>query len=600
MKILVVGKGGREHALLHTLSLSPQKPELFSFPGSDAIFQLAKPTTATDLPSLIDWMKTHAIDLCIAGEESYLVTGEGLANLCEKNAIPCWGPPKQSAQLEASKQFAKEFLLRNQIPTANATACDSLESAVAAIGGNYPTVLKFDGLAAGKGVAVCPDETSAVDFLNEVFTEKRFGPGRLLVEECLIGPEVSIFAAIVDDQYLILTPARDYKRLQNGDLGPNTGGMGAVASRKLISEELLHIIDESIVAPTVAALRSENLPYRGFLYFGLMLTPDGPKVIEYNCRFGDPECQAVMPLLQGDLAAFCMSGAKGVLDKNLIRFTDDWSVCVILASHGYPETSRNGDIIQGIDSTGQQVFHSGTQKVGDEWQTNGGRVLACVAQGKDRLSAVQAAHAAADQINFAGLQRRTDIGIMNFPESKSIDPASIKHTLDSAQINQGIETLAQAIRQANPEGTISLVGIRSRGDEVAERLLTHLSEEDRELNFGVLDISLYRDDFEHLHENPKLQESDIPFPVDGAHIILVDDVLFTGRTVRAALDALADYGRPAKVELAVLIDRGHRELPIHANYTGIQLKTQRHDHVHVSLEGTDGEDFVKVVAVTRS
>jgi phosphoribosylamine--glycine ligase len=600
MKILVVGKGGREHALLHTLSLSPQKPELFSFPGSDAIFQIAKPTTATDLPSLIDWMKVNAIDLCVAGEESYLVTGDGLANLCEKNSIPCWGPPKESAQLEASKEFAKEFLLKNQIPTANATACDSLKSAVAAIAGHYPTVLKFDGLAAGKGVAVCPDETSALDFLNEVFTEKRFGPGRLLVEECLVGPEVSIFAAIVDDQYLILTPARDYKRLQNGDLGPNTGGMGAVASRKLISQELLNTIDESIVAPTVAALRSENLPYRGFLYFGLMLTTDGPKVIEYNCRFGDPECQAVMPLLKGDLAAFCLSGAMGVLDKNLISFTDDWSVCVILASHGYPETSRSGDTIHGIDSTGQQVFHSGTKKVGNEWQTNGGRVLACVAQGPDRLSAVHAAHSAADKISFDGLQRRTDIGIMNFPEAKSFDSENIKLTLDANRINEGIEALAHSIRNANPDGLISLVGIRSRGDEVAERLLTHLSEEDRELNFGVLDISLYRDDFEHLRENPKLQESDIPFTVDGAHIILVDDVLFTGRTIRAALDALSDYGRPARVELAVLIDRGHRELPIHADYTGIQLETNRHDHVHVSLEGTDGEDSVKVVSPARS
>jgi phosphoribosylamine--glycine ligase len=596
MKILVVGKGGREHALLHTLSLSPQKPELFSFPGSDAIFEIAKPTTATDLPSLINWMKTHSIDLCIAGEESYLVTGDGLANLCEKNSIPCWGPPKESAQLEASKEFSKAFLLRNQIPTAEATTCDSLESSLAVIADKYPTVLKFDGLAAGKGVAVCPDKASALEFLNEVFTEKRFGPGRLLVEECLIGPEVSIFAAIVDDQYLILTPARDYKRLQNGDLGPNTGGMGAVASRKLISQELLNIIDESIVAPTVAALRSEYLPYRGFLYFGLMLTAEGPKVIEYNCRFGDPECQAVMPLLQGDLASFCMNGAKGILDKNLIRFSDDWSVCVVLASQGYPETSRSGDVIRGIESTGQQVFHSGTKKIGKEWQTNGGRVLACVAQGTDRLSAVQAAHAAADQITFDGLQRRTDIGIMNFPEAKSIDAASLKLVLDADQINHGIESLAQAIRKANPVGEISLVGIRSRGDEVAERLLTHLSEEDRELNFGVLDISLYRDDFEHLRENPKLQESDIPFSVDGAHIILVDDVLFTGRTIRAALDALADYGRPAKVELAVLIDRGHRELPIQANYTGILLETTRRDHVHVTLAGTDGEDSVKVVA----
>ena len=595
MKILVVGKGGREHALIHTLSLSPLKPDLFSFPGSDAIFRIASPTTATDLPSLIAWMKDNGIDLCIAGEESYLVTGEGLANLCEANGIPCWGPPKESAQLEASKEFAKDFLLRNDIPTAGATACDSLEASVAAIDGKYPTVLKFDGLAAGKGVAVCPDEKSALEFLDEVFTQKRFGEGRLLVEECLTGPEVSIFAAIVDNEYLILTPARDYKRLKEDDLGPNTGGMGAVASRQLMSAEMLALIDEAIVAPTVAALVFEKLPDRGFRYFGLMLTPDGPKVIEYNCRFGDPECQAVMPLLQGDLAAFCMAGAKGTLDKELISFSEDWSVCVILASHGYPESSRSGDAISGIDDAGQSVFHSGTKLVGGEWQTNGGRVLACVAQGTDRLSAVNAAHAAADKITFPGLQRRTDIGILHFPETKNHDPDTIRLTLTPDDIAAGVERLADAIRAANPEQPIALVGIRSRGDEVAERLLTHLSGDDRELNFGVLDISLYRDDFEHLHENPKLQESDIPFPVDGAHIILVDDVLFTGRTIRAALDALSDYGRPAKVELAVLIDRGHRELPIHATYTGITLETNRLDHVHVSLEGTDGEDLVRVV-----
>ena len=597
MKILVVGKGGREHALIHTLSLSlsPSKPEIFSFPGSDAIFRIAKPTTATDLPSLIDWMKGNGIDLCIAGEESYLVTGDGLANLCEANGIPCWGPPKESAQLEASKEFSKDFLIRNQIPTAAASTCETLDESVAAIAGIYPTVLKFDGLAAGKGVAVCADEKSALDFLNEVFTEKRFGPGRLLVEECLIGPEVSIFAAIVDDEYMILTPARDYKRLGDGDVGPNTGGMGAVASRKLISSDLLATIDEFIVAPTVAALRKEGLPYRGFLYFGLMLTPDGPKVIEYNCRFGDPECQAVMPLLSGDLAAFCLAGAKGELIRDLISFSDDWSVCVILASHSYPEGSRSGDVISGLDLTGSRVFHSGTKLVGSEWQTNGGRVLACVATGSERAATVAAAHAAADKISFAGLQRRRDIGILHFPEAKSHLAESVKLTLTPDDIAAGIAKLAESIRTANPEGTIALVGIRSRGDEVAERLLTHLSTDDRELNFGVLDISLYRDDFEHLHSNPKLQESDIPFPVDGAHIILVDDVLFTGRTIRAALDALSDYGRPAKVQLATLIDRGHRELPIQADYTGIVLETSRLDHVYVSLEGTDGEDLVRVV-----
>ena len=181
--------------------------------------------------SLVAWMKSNSIDLCVAGEESYLVKGEGLANLCERNGIPCWGPPKESAQLEASKGFAKNFLLRHGIPTARATATATLDEALAAISGEYPTVLKFDGLAAGKGVAVCADAASAAEFLDEVFTQRRFGPGRVLVEQCLTGPEVSIFAAIVNDDYLIFTPARDYKRALDGDLGSNTGGMGAVASR---------------------------------------------------------------------------------------------------------------------------------------------------------------------------------------------------------------------------------------------------------------------------------------------------------------------------------------------------------------------------------
>ncbi|HEX7260195.1 MAG TPA: phosphoribosylamine--glycine ligase [Luteolibacter sp.] len=416
MRILVVGKGGREHALVRALAESPGKPEMFCFPGSEAIFELAKPVAADGLESLIAWMKANAIDLCVAGEESYLVKGEGLANLCEKNGIPCWGPPKESAQLEASKEFAKKFLVRNGIPTARANATDSLDDAVAAIAGEYPTVLKFDGLAAGKGVAVCQDETSALDFLDEVFTQRRFGPGRVLVEQCLTGPEVSVFAAIIDDQFLIFTPARDYKRAHDGDLGPNTGGMGAVASRQLVSPELLAQIEKEIVRPTVDGLRSEGLPYRGFLYFGLMLTPTGPQVIEYNCRFGDPECQAVMPLVSGDLAAFCLAGAQGELRPELIRFSDGWSVCVILASAGYPETSRNGDVISGLENvTAARVYHSGTRRTADgNWETNGGRVLAVVAGADTRQDAVAQAHAAADLVAFDGLQRRRDIGILNF------------------------------------------------------------------------------------------------------------------------------------------------------------------------------------------
>jgi phosphoribosylamine--glycine ligase len=416
MRILVVGKGGREHALVRALAESPGNPELFCFPGSEAIFEIAKPVDADGLESHVVWMKANAIDLCVAGEESYLVKGEGLANLCGKNGIPCWGPPKESAQLEASKEFAKEFLVRNGIPTARGVATDALEEAVAAIAGEYPTVLKFDGLAAGKGVAVCPDEASALEFLDEVFTQRRFGPGRVLVEQCLVGPEVSIFAAIIDDQYLIFTPARDYKRASDGDLGPNTGGMGAVASRQLVSQELLAQIEQEIVQPTVRGLRAEGLPYRGFLYFGLMLTETGPQVIEYNCRFGDPECQAVMPLVEGDLAAFCLAGAKGELREDLIRFSDGWSVCVILASAGYPESSRNGDKISGLENvTNARVYHSGTRRTSDgNWETNGGRVLAVVSGADTREDAVSQAHAAADLVAFDGLLRRRDIGILNF------------------------------------------------------------------------------------------------------------------------------------------------------------------------------------------
>ncbi|MBT8037015.1 MAG: phosphoribosylamine--glycine ligase [Verrucomicrobiae bacterium] len=416
MKILVVGKGGREHALITALKESPVETEVYCFPGSDAIAPMAASVDVDGLHSLIDWMSTHAIDLCIAGEESYLVKDEGLANLCERVGIPCWGPHKQSAQLEASKEFAKEFMLRHSIPTGAATGCADIDEARAAIHGNYPTVLKFDGLAAGKGVAVCADEASAEAFLNEVLVERKFGAGRLLVEECLVGPEVSIFAAVCDDEYQIFTPARDYKRIGNNDEGPNTGGMGAVASRQLIDAETLKLIEKTIVRPTVDGLVKDGLPYRGYLYFGLMMTSDGPKIIEYNCRFGDPECQAVMPLVQGDIASYCLAAAKGELKSDLLSFDEGWSVCLILASAGYPASSRSGDVISGLDHVDDaRVYHAGTMRNADgQWETNGGRVLAVVSGGDDRLSAVDAAYAELDKIHFDGAQKRTDIGRMNF------------------------------------------------------------------------------------------------------------------------------------------------------------------------------------------
>lgn len=402
---------------MRALAESESAPEVFCFPGSDAIHTIegAGKVDAHNLDSLIDWMTSQQIDLCIAGEESYLVTGEGLANRCAGAGIPCWGPPFAAAQLEASKEFAKEFMTRHGIPTGAAAGCADVDEARAAINETFPTVLKFDGLAAGKGVAVCPDESTAEAFLQEVMVERRFGSGRLLVEECLVGPEISIFAAVSGSDYLVLTPARDYKRIGEGDEGPNTGGMGAVASRQLADAVLMKRIEEEIVAPTVAGLEKDGLNYKGFLYFGLMLTADGPKIIEYNCRFGDPECQAVMPLISGDLATFCLEGAKGNLKPELLSFSEGWSVCCILASAGYPESSRSGDVIRGLDDVSDaRVYHAGTKEDGENWVTNGGRVLAVVAGGESREEAVEKAHAEAAKVDFDGSQRRADIGRMHF------------------------------------------------------------------------------------------------------------------------------------------------------------------------------------------
>ncbi|CAN5908064.1 phosphoribosylamine--glycine ligase [soil metagenome] len=414
MKILVTGKGGREHAILIALRESAPDAKLFAYPGSDAIADIATRVEAKDLLDLIAFMQRESIDLCVAGEESYLVKDRGLANLCAEVGIPCWGPFKEAAQLEASKAFAKYFLQRHNIPTAEFSVAHTKHEALRAIT-QYPVVLKFDGLAAGKGVAVCPDEASAVEFLDEVFTKRSFGEGDLIVEECLSGPEVSIFVSVCDDQYHILMPARDYKRISDGDEGPNTGGMGAVASRQLVDEAFLAGVAENIVKPTVNGLIKDGLPYRGFLYFGLMLTPTGPQVLEYNCRFGDPEAEAVLPMVRGDFVNYLLHAAKGELKPELIQFAEGWSICVILASAGYPVSSRNGDVISGLENAqGSRVFHCGTKRGSQGFETNGGRVLAVVAQGVTREEARAKAYESAEAITFEGRQRRTDIAKLHF------------------------------------------------------------------------------------------------------------------------------------------------------------------------------------------
>jgi phosphoribosylamine--glycine ligase len=414
MKILVTGKGGREHAILTALRECAPEAILFSYPGSDAIGEIATRVQAKDLLDLIAFMQREKVDLCVAGEEAYLVKDRGLANLCAEAGIPCWGPVKEAAQLEASKTFAKHFLKRHDIPTADFTVAHTRHEAARAIT-QHPVVLKFDGLAAGKGVAVCGDEASANEFLDEVFTKRAFGEGDLIVEECLTGPEVSIFASICEGSYHILMPARDYKRVGDNDEGPNTGGMGAVASRQLVSPELMEEIEKTIVKPTVEGLLKDGLHYRGFLYFGLMLTPKGPQVLEFNCRFGDPEAEAVLPMVRGNFAHYLLSAAKGELKRNIIHFAEGWSVCVILASGGYPVGSRSGDVISGLqDVNGSRVFHCGTRKGDHGFETNGGRVLAVVSQGATRDEARAKVYADADKIAFEGRQRRTDIAKLHF------------------------------------------------------------------------------------------------------------------------------------------------------------------------------------------
>lgn len=415
MKILVTGKGGREHALITALSESLEQHELFAWPGSDAIASLATRVDATSLPDLITWMKAHAIDLCVAGEEAWLVKDRGLANLCEEAGIPCWGPFKEAAQLEASKAFAKHFLKRHNIPTASYTVCTNADEARATLT-EFPIVLKFDGLAAGKGVAVCLTREEAEDFIKDVMEKRIFGEGNLVVESCLIGPELSVFASVCDDQYHILMPARDYKRIRDNDQGPNTGGMGAVASREIVTPEVLARIEREIVQPTVTGLIADGLRYRGFLYFGLMLTASGPHIIEYNCRFGDPEAEAVMPMVRGDFANYVFQAAKGSLKPELLTFAEGWSICIISASAGYPASSRNGDVISGLGKVeGARVYHCGTKKnEAGQFATNGGRVLAVVANAATRAEARAKAYAEIDKINFDGMQLRSDIGQMHF------------------------------------------------------------------------------------------------------------------------------------------------------------------------------------------
>ena len=411
MKVLVVGSGGREHAIVRALARSPGCPEILCSPGNPGIARDAAllPYAADDFDGLVGAARNEAVDLVVVGPEAPLVAG--LVDALTEAGVSAFGPTRAAAALEGSKEFAKRAMAAAGVPTASWARATTVAEAMNAIEA-YPVVLKADGLAAGKGVVIAHDAAQARDALHALLVEHRFDTDTVLVEEHLEGEELSLFALCDGERALALAPARDYKRIFDGDRGPNTGGMGSYSPvGGLGSEEIADIIAR-VHQPIVDHMRDRGTPFHGLLYGGLMLTRDGPRVIEFNARFGDPETQALLPRLRSDLLAALLASTKpGGLRGLELEWSPQWSVMVVLASAGYPERPRLGDAISGLDAVPAaiEVTHSGTALREGRLVTAGGRVLGLNALGDDPASARTAAYAAAQMIEFRGKQLRTDI-----------------------------------------------------------------------------------------------------------------------------------------------------------------------------------------------
>src|SRR5713101_5048713 len=418
MKILVIGGGGREHALVWKLKESSRVEKIWCAPGNGGIGAEAEciAVDVGDVAALVSLAERIAPDLTVVGPELPLVNG--ISDAFAQRKRPILGPSRQAAQLEGSKVFSKEFLQRHNIPTARmygvyeslGRACDALRTV------EWPVVIKADGLCAGKGVSLAPNAESARDFIERLVEKDELGPGghRVLMEEALEGEELSFIILTDGERYAPLVPTRDHKRVFDGNQGPNTGGMGAYSTDELLPEELRETIHLKIVEPTLKGLAADGIKYQGFLYIGLMLTNSGPKALEFNCRLGDPETQAILARLDFDLAEVLAGAAAGRLDPSKLRWKAGASVCIVLTSRGYPGKFEMGQRIEGLTAlehiTGVKVLHAGTKLVGDAVETNGGRVLGVTAAAATLDGALAAAYAAASRIHFEGMHYRRDIG----------------------------------------------------------------------------------------------------------------------------------------------------------------------------------------------
>ncbi len=428
VKALVLGGGGREHALAWRLARDRAVSKVYCAPGNAGTAQVATNVSLdpANPAEVVAFIQAHDIALTVVGPELPLTRGV-VDEVLARGAGAVFGPTKAAAEIESSKVFAKQFMRRHGVPTADCEICDDAETARRIVRSGrfgFPLVLKADGLAAGKGVIIAPDERAALAAIDDVMVTRQFGNAgdRLLVEQCLQGPEVSVFVLADGTRATAFHTAQDHKRAYDDDQGPNTGGMGAFAPSPLVDDELASRIHEQVIAPTIDGMRAEGRPFCGFLYAGLMLTVDGPKVLEFNARLGDPEAQVVLPMLDEEFAPLLLDAAAGRLPRASCRFAGGARVGVVVVSSGYPGDYAKGKAISGLDQAAAErdvlVFHSGTATRDGAVVTSGGRVLTVVGAGPDYRSAMARAYDGVRKISFEGMRYRTDIGRKAIVESR--------------------------------------------------------------------------------------------------------------------------------------------------------------------------------------